>query len=144
MPQSSGGGKADMEFLIQRSRAKRTQWYLLGTLVAVELLMSFSFLGYLHIAPISITFAYIPVLLAGVLMGPVESTVLGAVFGTASMWKASAGYVLPADQLFPPLQAAVRWRAFCSVWGPGLYSACWWGSCIWRTDGPVTKESGSA
>ena len=112
MPQSSGGGKADMEFLIQRSRAKRTQWYLLGTLVAVELLMSFSFLGYLHIAPISITFAYIPVLLAGVLMGPVESTLLGAVFGTASMWKASAGYVLPADQLFSPFASGRPLESF--------------------------------
>lgn len=112
MPQSSGGGKADMEFLIQRSRTKRTQWYLLGTLVAVELLMSFSFLGYLHIAPISITFAYIPVLLAGVLMGPVESTLLGAVFGTASMWKASAGYVLPADQLFSPFASGRPLESF--------------------------------
>ena len=34
--------------------------YLLLFLVAVELLMSFSFLGYIHVDPISITTAYLP------------------------------------------------------------------------------------
>ncbi len=79
--------------------------YLLGTLVAVELLMSFSFLGYFHIEPISITIAYIPVLLAGALLGPFEAIILGTVFGLASMWKASAGYVMTFDQLFSPIMS---------------------------------------
>ena len=39
--------------------------YLLAALTAIELLMSFSFLGYFHVEPISITIAFIPVLLAG-------------------------------------------------------------------------------
>ncbi len=79
--------------------------YLLGTLVAVELLMSFSFLGYFHTEPISITIAYLPVLAAGALLGPLESTLLGAVFGLASMWKASASYIAVFDQLFSPLMS---------------------------------------
>lgn len=45
------------------------QTYLFIALVAVELLMSFTFLGYLHVQPISITFAYIPPILAGVCWG---------------------------------------------------------------------------
>ncbi len=90
-----------MEAFLSR-RKKSLYWYLLGTLVAVELLMSFSFLGYIHVEPISITLAYIPVLLTGALMGPLESTFLGAVFGLASMWKASASYVMALDQLFSP------------------------------------------
>ena len=77
--------------------------YLFGILIAVEMLLSFSFFGYFHIEPISITVAYIPVLLAGALLGPGESTAIGAIFGLASMWKASAAYVMPADQLFSPL-----------------------------------------
>ena len=81
------------------------QWYLLGTLVAVELLMSFSFLGYIHIEPISITTAYLPVMAAGVLLGPLESMAVGAVFGLASMWKALAGYVSDLDQLFSPVMS---------------------------------------
>ena len=72
-------------------------------LIAVELLMSFSFFGYIHIEPISVTTAYIPVLLAGALVGPGSATAVGAVFGLASMWKASASYVMAADQLFSPL-----------------------------------------
>ena len=39
--------------------------YFLGFLVAIELLMSFTFLGYIHIPPISVTTAYIPILIAG-------------------------------------------------------------------------------
>lgn len=76
--------------------------YLLAALIALELLMSFSFLGYFHVEPISITIAYIPVLIAGALLSPAASAIVGLFFGLASMWKASASYVLPADQLFSP------------------------------------------
>ena len=77
--------------------------YVLWMLLAVELLMSFSFLGYFHVPPISVTTAYIPVLLAGALTGPLEAAAVGAVFGLASMWKASASYVMATDQMFSPL-----------------------------------------
>lgn len=85
--------------------------YLLGTLVAIELLMSFSFLGYFHVEPLSVTIAYIPVLLAGALLGPADSTVLGTVFGLASMWKASAHYIMPFDQLFSPIMSGHPFRS---------------------------------
>ena len=79
--------------------------YMLWALIALELFMSFSFLGYIHIDPISITFVYIPVLAAGCLMGPKESTLVGAIFGLASMWKASAFYVGAGDMIFSPRQS---------------------------------------
>ena len=68
-----------------RQRKRNTRLYLFGTLLAVELLMSFSFLGYVHVEPISVTFAYIPVLLAGALLGPAESTTLVLIFRLAIM-----------------------------------------------------------
>ena len=77
--------------------------YVLGILIALELLMSFSFLGYIHVEPISLTIAYIPVLIAGTLLGPRASALVALFFGLASMWKASASYVLPTDQLFSPM-----------------------------------------
>ena len=77
--------------------------FTLLALMAVELLMSFSFFGYFHVEPISVTTAYVPVLLAGALAGPLEAAAVGAVFGLASMWKASASYVMAADHLFSPL-----------------------------------------
>lgn len=79
--------------------------YLLWGLIALELFMSFSFTGYIHIAPISLTLVYIPVMLAGCLMGPAEASLVGAVFGSASMWKASAFYVSAGDTLFSPMMS---------------------------------------
>lgn len=76
--------------------------YFFWFLIAVELLMSFTFLGYIHIPPISVTTAYIPILAAGCLFGPVQSVLMGLIFGIASMFKASASYVLPGDAVFSP------------------------------------------
>lgn len=79
--------------------------YLLCSLVAIELFMSFSFLGYIHIEPISITFVYIPVLVAGCLLGPKEAALVGTVFGLASMWKATAFYIGAGDAIFSPFMS---------------------------------------
>ena len=98
--------------LQQNNRQGQVRWYILGTLVALELLMSFSFLGYIHVEPISITTAYIPVLLAGVLLGPWEAMALGGVFGLASMWKATAHYVVNTDQLFSPTTSGNPFGSF--------------------------------
>ena len=86
----------------EKQKKKFFEGYLLAGLIALELLMSFSFLGYIHIRPISITFAYIPVLLAGCLIGPKASVLTGFIFGLASMWKASAPYVATGDRIFSP------------------------------------------
>lgn len=87
-----------------RSRSER---YLFELLIAVEVLLSFTLFGYIHIPPISITTAFIPILIAGCLLGPLESTVLGFVFGLSSMFKASAGYVQAFDQLFSPFRSGM-------------------------------------
>ena len=68
--------------------------------------MSFTFLGFIHIDPISFTTAYIPIVVAGCLLGPLESTVIGLVFGLASMYKASALYVVSDDKIFSPLYSS--------------------------------------
>ena len=81
------------------------QRYLFGALVALELLMSFTFLGYIHIEPISITIAYIPVILAACLLGTRQAVFIGTLFGLGSLYKASAAYVLPADQIFSPFRS---------------------------------------
>ena len=76
--------------------------YVFVLLLAIELIMSFTFLGFIHIDPISLT-AYIPIVVAGCLLGPLESTLIGLVFGLASMYKASALYVVSDDKIFSPL-----------------------------------------
>ncbi len=79
--------------------------YAFLALVAIELLMSFTFLGYLHVAPISITFAFIPVVIAARFLGTWQAVAIGAIFGLSSMFKASAYYVLPLDRIFSPVDS---------------------------------------
>ncbi len=86
--------------------------YLFWILAAFEVLMSFTFLGYVHIPPISVTFAYIPILFAALLLGTWQSAAIGAVFGLASIYKATAYYVLPADMLFSPFMSGNPVRSF--------------------------------
>ena len=81
----------------------RFQDYIFMALAAIELLMSFTFLGYIHIAPISITFAFIPVVIAARYLGTWQAVTIGAIFGLSSMFKASAYYVLPLDKVFSPV-----------------------------------------
>ena len=76
--------------------------YVLLILIAMELLMSFSFLGQFHIEPVSLSFAYIPVLLTGAVLSPKAAALVGTVYGVASLWKASASYVLAPAQLLSP------------------------------------------
>lgn len=90
-------------FSKEKQKAATHNKYIFWWLIAIELFMSFSFFGYVHIEPISITFAYIPVLIAGAVLGPAEATVTGAIFGLASMWKASAFYVGAGDAVFSPV-----------------------------------------
>lgn len=77
--------------------------YFFGILISIELLMSFTFLGYIHIPPISITIAYLPILITASLYSPAQSAFIGFVFGAASMYKASASYVMRTDAVFSPV-----------------------------------------
>lgn len=90
---------------MKNSRVKKSRFdrYIFGALIALELLMSFTFLGYVQIPPVSFTTAYIPILIAGRILGTGEATAVGFVFGAASLYKASASYILWSDRLFSPL-----------------------------------------
>lgn len=90
---------------MKNSRVKKSRFdrYIFGALIALELLMSFTFLGYVQIPPVSFTTAYIPILIAGRILGTGEATAVGFVFGAASLYKASASYTLWSDMLFSPL-----------------------------------------
>lgn len=76
--------------------------YSFGVLLAIEVLMSFTFLGYIHFPPISITIAYVPVIVAACIFGTAQAVITGIVFGLGSMYKASVSYVMPMDMIFSP------------------------------------------
>ena len=75
-------------------------------LLVVEVLMSFTFLGYFHFPPISFTIAYLPVIIAACLFGPRQAVLTGIVFGLGSLYKASASYVMPLDMVFSPFNSS--------------------------------------
>ena len=75
-------------------------------LLAVEVLMSFTFLGYFHLPPISFTIAYLPVIIAACLFGTRQAVLTGIVFGLSSLYKASASYVMPLDMVFSPFNSS--------------------------------------
>ena len=79
--------------------------YIFGLLLAVEVIMSFTFLGYVHIPPISVTTAYIPIVITACLFGPAKASLAGLLFGLGSLYKASATYVMPADAVFSPFRS---------------------------------------
>ena len=60
------------------------QLTVLGLMIAVLVLMSYTPLGYLNIGPLAITFNMIPVAIAAISWGPWGGAVLGAVFGLTS------------------------------------------------------------
>ena len=90
---------------LQARKNAKFERYVFGILLAVEVVMSFTTLGYIHIPPISTTAAFIPIVVAACLFGSWESTVAGLIFGLGSMLKASALYVVPDDKLFSPFRS---------------------------------------
>lgn len=86
--------------------------------------MSFTFLGYLHFPPISITIAYLPILIAGALLGTGEAVLIGALFGLASLLKASAHYVMPADMVFSPFLSGSPVASLILAVGTRMIFAC--------------------
>lgn len=94
-----------METKLNAWKHARFERYVFLILLAVEMILSFTFLGYIHIPPISATTAFIPIVIAACLFGPGEATVAGLFFGLGSMFKASALYVMPDDKLFSPFQS---------------------------------------
>lgn len=56
----------------------------LALFVALELVLTYTPLGYLSVPGLSITFLMVPVVLGAILLGPLEGAVLGGVFGLTS------------------------------------------------------------
>ena len=60
---------------------------LLAILLAIELLMSFTPIGYLKLGVTSVTLLPIPVAIGAILLGPIAGGILGGVFGLTSFYQ---------------------------------------------------------
>ena len=56
----------------------------LSLLIAIELILAYTPLGYFKTAGLEITFLMIPVVVAGITMGPLAGSIVGSVFGLTS------------------------------------------------------------
>ncbi len=56
----------------------------LAILVALELIMAYTPLGYFRTAGLEITFLMIPVVIGAIILGPAEGAILGGIFGLTS------------------------------------------------------------
>ncbi|MBO4461520.1 MAG: ECF transporter S component, partial [Lachnospiraceae bacterium] len=86
-------------------KSKRAKLYIMSVLMALEFIIAFSAIGYIQIGGATLTFANIPVFAGAMLLGPLESTALGLIFGLTSMWKAMSFYCTGIDVLFSPIQS---------------------------------------
>lgn len=77
----------------------------LGILLAIQAILTFTPLGFITWLPfaVSVTLMHIPVIIGGVLLGPLYGGLLGLFFGIFSMIKASIASVSPVDMMFSPL-----------------------------------------
>jgi uncharacterized membrane protein len=70
---------------IKRNNKKIQKLTVAACLAALIVVMSFTFIGYLKIGVVSITFIPIPVVIGAIIGGPSMGAVLGAVFGITSL-----------------------------------------------------------
>ncbi|MBO2517379.1 MAG: hypothetical protein CW338_08930 [Clostridiales bacterium] len=71
-------------------------------LLCLEVVLAFSYVGFIQVPPISITTLSIPVIMAAMLFGPADGIAVSLVFAFASMWKASLTSVEEGDIIFSP------------------------------------------
>ena len=80
----AAGGK------IMNRNKKRTQKLTLAAFfVAIEILMAVTPIGFIPVGAINITTMHLPVILAGIILGPLYGALMGFVFGLTSMLKAT-------------------------------------------------------
>lgn len=80
-----------------KTSKKVHQITLTAILAAIIVLMAFTPLGYLRLGVVSITFLTIPVVVGGMVLGPLHGGILGAVFGLTSLAQCFMGDVFGAS-----------------------------------------------
>ena len=92
----------------------------LALLIAIELIMAVTPLGYIMIPPISATLMHIPVIVGALVMGPKAGAALGTVFGLTSLWKATTQATSPVDLAFSPFVSGKPIQSLIMCMGPRI------------------------
>ena len=71
----------------------------LAVLIAIELLLEITGLGYLKTGPLEFTIMQVPVIIGAIVLGPLAGAILGTVFGLTSFWQCFGKSVFGATLL---------------------------------------------
>ena len=88
---------------MNRQKNKVRTMVQMAFLTAIMAILTFTPLGFIMLPTGAITVMHIPVIVGGIIMGPLYGGILGGVFGVFSMIKATIGAVSPVDLLFTPV-----------------------------------------
>ena len=83
--------------------SRRKKFELLLLLVSIEIVLAFSYLGFIELPPISVATMHIIVIVAAMYFGPWEAVVVSLVFSITSIWKATVTSTELGDIIFSPL-----------------------------------------
>lgn len=86
----------------------------LGMLIAIELALTFTPLGFLRIGPMTVTLMHIPVLIGAIILGPTPGMLLGLVFGIASIINANL-IGTPDVMPFSPFLSGSAWSLVVAI-----------------------------
>ena len=98
----------------------------LALLIALQIVLTVTPVGFFSFGGISITIVHIPVLIGAITLGVKAGAVLGGCFGISSMLVATMRAPSPADQIFSPFLSGSMW-SFVLAFVPrllcGLFAA---------------------
>ena len=95
----------------------RVKLYYILLFSAIELVLAFSWFGFIPFSTISISTLHIPVMLAAVFFGRWAGCIVGGVYGVLSMWKATNLAFVAGDIVFSPFLSGDVFGSFVTAVG---------------------------
>jgi len=98
----------------QRSQSIRYMTHL-ALLIALQIVLTITPIGFFSLGGISITIVHIPVLVGAIALGVKAGAILGTCFGISSMLVATMRAPSPADQIFSPFLSGSAWSLVLAI-----------------------------
>lgn len=98
-----------------RKKVNVRRMTIISLLSAISIMLSMIPLGYIQIGPVAITTMCIPVMIGGIIEGPMVGMIVGFIFGLTSMFRGMAGMAGPTSPIFINPLVSVLPRIFIGL-----------------------------
>lgn len=98
-----------------RKKVNVRRMTIISLLSAISIMLSMIPLGYIQIGPLAITTMCIPVMIGGIIEGPMVGMIVGFIFGLTSMFRGMAGMAGPTSPIFINPLVSVLPRIFIGL-----------------------------